>query len=148
MWSRNLGNYRTNVNERKYNEKSHPGLVVHICNHSTRRWRPQSLEFQVSLGYIVRTCLKKTNQRKEGRERGMKGGRKRGRERGRKEGKEEGRKEERNGKGGRQKKRSKAKKRTKRAKEKEELLQSLNKTQVLLHLDTLHRNGFQVSLRC
>jgi hypothetical protein len=36
-------------------------MVVHICNSSIRRLRQEDLEFQDSLGYRMKYCLKKNS---------------------------------------------------------------------------------------
>lgn len=38
-----------------------PGMTLHICN-SNRSLTQEDLEFKVSLGYIVRLCLKKQHE--------------------------------------------------------------------------------------
>jgi hypothetical protein len=35
--------------------------VAHVCNPSIQRLREEDLEFQASLGHIVRPCFKKQN---------------------------------------------------------------------------------------
>jgi hypothetical protein len=39
-----------------------PGLVVQACNPSTWRWRQEDPNLEVTLGYMVRPCLKKTKK--------------------------------------------------------------------------------------
>jgi hypothetical protein len=41
-----------------------PGVVMHACNPSTWKARQEDWNFEASLGYIVRPCLKTELERK------------------------------------------------------------------------------------
>jgi hypothetical protein len=38
-------------------------VVAHACNFRFGRWRQEDLQFEASLGYIARLCLKKLNKK-------------------------------------------------------------------------------------
>jgi hypothetical protein len=40
-------------------------MVVHICNPALRRLRQEDCEFEPSLAYMARRCLKKTKKKKK-----------------------------------------------------------------------------------
>jgi hypothetical protein len=56
------GNYYSQI--RELLKSKMVGVVVHACNPSTGRWRKKDGEFQATMGYVVRPCLKKKKKKK------------------------------------------------------------------------------------
>jgi hypothetical protein len=49
--------------DKVFKEMVKPGMVMHACNHSTLRLKPEDFEFEASLGYLVKSCLKKQTEK-------------------------------------------------------------------------------------